>query len=80
MGMTEGVFNSNTDNRITLEHLWESYPCYWMVYERSALRYDDYIFLVMSAYFWCRPLHFWVMYVSYVVLMNGTVIIFWVSM
>ena len=34
----------------------------------------------MSRYFWCRLLHFCVIYVSYVLLMYGTVILFWVRM
>ena len=48
---TELIFNSNTDNRMALVKLWDSYSCYRMDYKRSALHSDVYVFLVMSTFF-----------------------------
>ena len=80
MGTNEGLFNSNTDNGITLVKLWESYYCYQMDYKRSTLSSDVYVFSVMSTYSQCIPLHFCVMSVSCVLLMNGAAILSWMHM
>ena len=47
---------------------------------RSTLSSDVYIFLVISTYFWFRLLHFFVISVPCVLLMNGTAILLWVRM
>ena len=45
---------------------------------RSTLSSGFHIFPVMSMYFWCRLLHFCVMYISCVLLMDDVKILFWV--
>ena len=85
IGTTELVSNINT---CKLNHISKVVRVVLLFIRRSTFRFDVYIFhpivfwclliLVMSMYFRCRQWHFCVMYISYVLLIYGAVILLWV--
>ena len=82
MGTTEGVSNINTWK---WNHISKVVRVRLLFIRKSALHFDVFPpiafwylrILVMSTYFWCKLLHFCVMYVLYVLLIYASIVCLW---